>query len=127
MRPQGQVPLLGTHKVPLIQQKRELVQALLSQPHQNGHSWAPFRTGVACQNCKQRIHTKSPIQELREALQIDCAVQLREPVKRKTRAHPGADGACSREAPHLLGPRLCTLQPVQKLQLHLGQDSSGQL
>ena len=57
----------------------------LAQPHLNGHSWAPFRTGVACKLCKQRLHTKSPVQDLRDALSADCPAQVGQPVKRKTR------------------------------------------
>lgn len=43
------------HKAPLIQQKKELVQHLLASPLQNGHQWAPFRTGVACKKCKHKF------------------------------------------------------------------------
>ena len=36
------------HKVPLIQQKREILQQLESRPESRGHSWQPFRSGVQC-------------------------------------------------------------------------------
>ena len=72
-------------KVPLIQQKKELLKELLSKPNQGGHSWIPFRTGTSCQHCKTRLHSKSLIQELRDALRTECVARPTQAVKRKTR------------------------------------------
>lgn len=61
------------------------MQQLLAHPLQNGHQWEHFRSGAACKLCKQRLHTKSLIQELRDALTMGCAAQVVQPVKRETR------------------------------------------
>lgn len=59
-------------KIPLIQQKKERLNELLNKPSAAGHAWAPFRSGIQCQHCKLRYHSKSLIVDLQEAQEKPC-------------------------------------------------------
>ena len=59
-------------KIPLIQQKKELLADLLSKPSPAGHEWQAFRSGIQCSHCKLRYHSKSLIAELKEASDKPC-------------------------------------------------------
>ena len=72
-------------KIPMVQQKKSLLAEYLQEPQSNGHQWAPFRSGVQCQLCKQRLHTKSLIKELQQAKAMPCAAAGPAKKERKTR------------------------------------------
>ena len=57
----------------MVQQKRDLLACYLKEPQDQGHQWAPFRSGVQCSQCKQRYHTKSLLKHLREGLTTPCS------------------------------------------------------
>ena len=59
-------------KIPLIQQKKELLCDLLSKPSTAGHQWQAFRSGIQCGLCKLRYHSKSLVAELKEANEKPC-------------------------------------------------------
>ena len=59
-------------KVPLVQQKRALLNSFLQDASDTGHQWTPFRSGVQCSLCRQRFHTKSLLKELQEGLRAPC-------------------------------------------------------
>ena len=59
-------------KIPLIQQKKELLADLLSKPSPAGHQWQAFRSGIQCGLCKLRYHSKSLVAELKEANAKPC-------------------------------------------------------
>ena len=79
MGPQGQESLLPQRRRHQHQQltahpaEERTCPAAFGLPSSEGHQWVPFRTGVACKQCKQKLHTKSPFQELRDALTNDCS------------------------------------------------------
>lgn len=59
-------------KIPLIQQKKELLADLLAKPSQAGHTWEGFRSGIQCKHCKLRYHSKSLLAELKEVNDKPC-------------------------------------------------------
>ena len=59
-------------KIPLIQQKKELLADLLSKPSPAGHAWETFRSGIKCGHCKLRYHSRSLLAELKEAADKPC-------------------------------------------------------
>ena len=59
-------------RTPLLQQKKELIAALLKEPGRGGHQWEMHRSGAICTRCKSRIHSKSMIQEIKTAMSSDC-------------------------------------------------------
>ena len=50
-------------KVPMVQQKKDLLACFLKAPQQHGHQWTTHRSGVQCTQCKQRYHSKSLLKE----------------------------------------------------------------
>ena len=72
-------------KVPLIAQKKELLQQLLHRPDAGGHSWRPFRSGAQCSQCKQRLHSKSLVGDLTGALDSTCLMATPKTPTRRTR------------------------------------------
>lgn len=72
-------------KVPMIQQKKMILDQLLAVPDQGGHLWQPYRTGVRCQHCRHRLHSKSLLTELRPALTSACEQAVPVTPSKKTR------------------------------------------
>ena len=72
-------------KVPLIQQKKDLLASYLKNPQAEGHQWQLFRSGVQCAHCRVRYHTKSLIKELREGLTVPCPQAAPKAEPKKTR------------------------------------------
>ena len=64
------------HKIPLIQQKREILTDLLGKESKAGHQWEAFRSGIQCKVCRLRLHSKSLLSELKEVEDKPC---LQEP------------------------------------------------
>ena len=65
-------------RAPLVQQKKEMIAALLSKPDLHGHQWEAHRSGAQCGLCRTKVHTKSLLQELKQATQAPCTVQAPE-------------------------------------------------
>ena len=59
-------------KVPLIQQKKEILADMAAKESPTGHAWEPFRSGIRCVHCKLRYHSKSLLVELKEAGEKPC-------------------------------------------------------
>lgn len=70
-------------KIPLIQQKRDLLVKFTEEPNGLGHRWQAFRSGVQCSLCGTRFHTKSLLKEIQEGLSAPCsqAILAKEPKK----------------------------------------------
>ena len=77
--------LPGNQKVPLIQQKKQLLEQFLAQPSAHGHQWVAYRFGVQCSQCKQRYHSKSMVKEIKEGLSTACMHAVPGRVLKKTR------------------------------------------
>ena len=59
-------------RIPRIQQKKELLGDLLAKPSPAGHHWTAFRSGIKCEHCQLRYHSKSLVAELKEANDKPC-------------------------------------------------------
>ena len=71
-----------TTKVPLVQQKKDMISYLLQHPAQQGHDWQPHRSGAQCKNCRVAVHVKSMLQDIRKVSEMACsAPQVERPVK----------------------------------------------
>ena len=77
--------VVDNSKVPLVQQKKDLLACYVKDPQANGHLCNLFRSGVQCAQCRVRFHTKSLIKELREGLTSPCAQAAPTPTQKKTR------------------------------------------
>ena len=60
-------------KRPLLEQKRQLVKAILANPTHQDHAWRPYRSGVQCRQRKTRLHCKSTIDQLKQEPQEPCS------------------------------------------------------
>lgn len=78
-------PLDSPHKVPLIQQKRELLHQFETRPDLGSHSWHAYRSGVRCEQCKLRLHSKSLVSDLKAAMDSTCDMAAPKTQGRKTR------------------------------------------
>ena len=65
-------------RTPLLQQKKELIAALLKEPDRGGHQWEVHRSGAICTRCKTRIHSKSMIQEIKATISSECQNPLQQ-------------------------------------------------
>ena len=72
-------------KIPMVQQKKDLLACFLKDPQAHGHQWEVYRSGVRCSLCRVRFHTKSLIKELQDGLTAPCAQAVPSQTQRKTR------------------------------------------
>lgn len=72
-------------KIPLIQQKRDLLAKYLEEPTRQGHQWTNFRSGVQCTLCRTRLHAKSLLKEIQEGLHTPCSQAIVGKEHKKTR------------------------------------------
>ena len=72
-------------RTPLLQQKKELIAALLKEPDRGGHQWEVHRSGAICTRCKTRIHSKSMIQEIKATISSECQNPLQQKITKTPR------------------------------------------
>ena len=69
-------------KVPLVQQKKDMISFLLQHSGHQGHSWQPHRSGAQCMQCKLKVHIENTLQELKAATDKQCtAMPTSKPAK----------------------------------------------
>ena len=74
-----------SQKLPLATQKKQLLEQFLSQSSALGHQWIAYRSGVQCTLCKQRFHSKSMVNEIKEGLAQACTHAVPGRTSKKTR------------------------------------------
>ena len=69
-------------KIPLVQQKKDMISFLLQHTDHQGHDWQPHRSGAMCGLCRIRVPVKSMLQEIKEVMNQERKAQGPEkPVK----------------------------------------------
>lgn len=68
--------MISSTKVPLVQQRKDMISYLLQRPDQQGHDWQPHRSGAQCKNCRTAVHAKSMLQEIKKVTETACAAPL---------------------------------------------------
>ena len=72
-------------KIPLIQQKREILKDLLGKASTAGHQWEAFRSGIQRKVCRVRYHSKSLLTDLKEAEDKPCLQEAKPNPPKQTR------------------------------------------
>ena len=72
-------------KVPLIQQKKEILKDLLGKASSAGHQWEAFRSGIQRKLCRIRYHSKSLLSDLKEAEDKPCQQETKASPPKQTR------------------------------------------
>lgn len=105
-------------KIPVIQQKRELLQELLTKPSSAGHVWEV----IQCKQCKLRYHCKSLLAELKEAADKPCQEEAKPAPPKQTRMEMIHALVASQTGPQE-GVHHLQLAPLHGLQeLHFSSD-----
>ena len=72
-------------RTPLVQQKKDLITFLLQNSTHGGHDWQAHRGGAICGQCRAKVHVKSMLQEIKEAMGAECRAPVKEKEIRKPR------------------------------------------